>query len=137
VLSVWGLRKSTKLPISNSRNLTFGSLHALVSSWYCCKFATALSLSDSNRFFSPALLGHAGASVAVHKLRCFTSSGNTTSAPYISRIGAKFIAQHTVVLWLYIAFGMTFTNLPFFLPSSIFLIDSNIKALAISTTPLD
>jgi hypothetical protein len=68
MLSVPGLHKSTKLPTSNSRNLTFGSLHVLVSSWYFCKFATTLSLSDSSRYFSLASVGHAGFAVMVHKL---------------------------------------------------------------------
>jgi hypothetical protein len=125
VLSVWGLLKCTKFPISNSHNLTFGSLQALVSSWYFCKFATALSLSDSSRYLFLASLGHTGASVVVHKLWCFTSSGNTTSVPYISRNGVNFFALHTVVLWLHYTFGMTSAHLPFFSPLSIFLIVSN------------
>jgi hypothetical protein len=43
----------------------------------------------------------------------------------------KFVALQTVVLWLYTAFGMTSTYLPFFSPSSIFLVASNIKVLAL------
>jgi hypothetical protein len=92
VLSVRGLRKSSKLPTSKSRNLTFGSLHAHVSSWYFCKFARTLSLFDSNRSFSSALLGHARVAIVVLKLRCFTSSRRTASAPYISWNGVKFVA---------------------------------------------
>jgi hypothetical protein len=136
VFSVWGLHKSTKLPISNSCNLTFRSLHALVSSWYFCKFAMTLSLSNSSRSFSLASLGHAGAPIVVHKLRCFTSSGWTASAPYMSRNGVKFVALHTVVLWLHTACGMTSAHFPFFSPSSIFLIASNIRLLSLSTAPL-
>jgi hypothetical protein len=47
-LSVRGLRKITKSPTSSSHNLTFRSLHAIVSSWYFYKLATALSLSGSS-----------------------------------------------------------------------------------------
>jgi hypothetical protein len=133
VLSVRGLRKSTKLPTSNSRNLTFGSLHALISSWYFCKFVTALSLSDSSRSFSSASLGHARVVVTVRKLQCFTSSGRTL---YISWNGVKFVALHTVVLWLHTACGMTSTHFLFFSPTRIFLIASNIRPLALSTPPL-
>jgi hypothetical protein len=136
VLLVRGLRKRTRLPTSSSHNLTFRSLHAFVSSWYFCKLATALSLSSSSMSFSSSSLGHDGASIAVHKLRCFTSSSSTTSASYINQNGAKFVAL-TVVLWLYTTLGMTFTHFPFFLPSSIFLIASNIRALTLSTAPLD
>jgi hypothetical protein len=133
VLLVRGRHKNTRLPTSNFRNLTFGSLHALVSSWYFCKFATALSLSDSNRSFSSALLGHTGTSITVHKLQCFTFSGRTTSALYISRNGIKFVALHIVVLWLHTACGMISVHFPFFSPSSIFLIASNIRPLTLST----
>jgi hypothetical protein len=122
---------------SNSRNLTFGSLHALVSSRYFYRFSTALSLSDSSKSFSLASLGHDGASVAVHKLWCLTSSVSTTSTPYINKNGVKLVALHTVVLWLHTAVGMTSAHLPFFSPSSIFLIASNINVLALSTEPLD
>jgi hypothetical protein len=97
---VRGLHKCTRLPTSSSHNLTIGSLHAFVSSGYFCKFATALSLSDYSRSFSKASLRHAGASIAVRKLRCFTSSSSTTSVPYISRNGVNFVALQTVVLWL-------------------------------------
>jgi hypothetical protein len=136
VFSVRGLRKSTKLPTSNSQNSTFGSLHALVSSWYFCKFATVLSLSDSSRSFSLASLGHAGVPIAVRKLRCFTSSGRTASAPYINRNSVKFVALHTVVLWLHSSCGMTSVHFPFFSPLRIFLIASNIRPLSLSTAPL-
>jgi hypothetical protein len=98
VFSVKGLHKSTKFPTSNSRRLTFRSLHAFVSSWYFCKFVMALSLSDSSRSFSSASLRHTWVSIAVWKLQCFISSGSTASAPYISRKGVKFVALHTVVL---------------------------------------
>jgi hypothetical protein len=122
VLLVRGLHKSTKLTISNSHILDFKSLHALVSSWYFYMFATTLSLFDSSRSFSSDSLGHARASIVVHKLRCFTSSGSTTSAPYISWDGVKFVPLHTVVLWLHTTFGTTSTHLPSFSPSSIFLL---------------
>jgi hypothetical protein len=137
VLSVRGLCKSTRLPTSSSCNLTFGSLHAFVSSCYSCKFVIALSLSNSSRSFSSASLGHAGASVVVRKLQCFTSSGSIASAPYISQNGVKFVALQTVVLWLHTDCGMTSVHLSFFLPTSIFPIASNIKVLALFTAPLD
>jgi hypothetical protein len=136
VFSLRGLHKSTKRPTSKSGNLTFGSLHALVSSWYFCKFATTMSLCNSNRSFSSTSLGQAGASVMARKLRCFISSGSTALAPYISRKGMKFLALHNVVLWLHTFYGMTSAHFPFVSPSSIFLIASNIKALALSTAPL-
>jgi hypothetical protein len=136
VLSVQGLRKSTKLPMLNSCNLTFESLHALVSSWYFCKFAMTLSLSDSSKSFSSASLGHTGVVVTVHKNRCFTSSGRTASAPYICWNSVKFVALHTIVLWLHTACGMTSVHFPFFSLSRIFLISSNISPLALSTAPL-
>jgi hypothetical protein len=120
VLSVRGLRRSTKLPTSNSCSLTFGSLHALVSFWYFCKFATTLSLFDSRRSFSSALLGHAGVAVAVLKFRCFTSSGRTASALYINWNIMKFVALHTVVLWLHTACGIMSAHFPFFSHSMIF-----------------
>jgi hypothetical protein len=47
---VCGLHKRTRLPTLSSQSLTFGSLHALVSSWYLCRLTTALSLSGSNVF---------------------------------------------------------------------------------------
>jgi hypothetical protein len=128
VFSVQGHHKSTRLPTFNSRNLTFGSLQVLLSSWYCFKFTMALSLSESNKSFSSASLGHAGVSVAVRKLRCFTSSDSTASSPYIKWKGVKIDALHTVVLWLHTVVGMTSAHLPFFLPSSIFLIASNIRS---------
>jgi hypothetical protein len=43
-------------------------------------------------------------------------------APYINWKGVKFVALHTVVLWLHTTVGMSSTHLPFFSPSSIFLI---------------
>jgi hypothetical protein len=132
---VLGVGASQK-PMSNIHNLTFGSLHALIYLWYFCKFATALSLSDSSWSFSSALLGHMGAPAVVHKLRCFTSSGRTTSAPYISLNGIKFVALHTIVLCLHTACGITSACCPFFSPSSIFLIASNIRVFALSTAPL-
>jgi hypothetical protein len=116
VFSVWGLRKSTKLPTSNFRNLTFMSLHALVSSWYFCKFATAFNLSNSSRSFSLASLGHVGALIVVRKLQYFTSSDSTASAPYINQKDIKFVALHTIVLWLHSACGMTSAHFPFFHP---------------------
>jgi hypothetical protein len=58
-------------------------------------------------------------------------------APYINRKGVKFVALHTVVLWLYKAVGMTSAHLPFFSPSSIFLIALKIRDFTLSTTPLD
>jgi hypothetical protein len=122
VFSLRGLRNSTKLPTSNSRDLTFRSLHAIVSCWYFCKFAMALSLSDSSKSFSSALIGHTGAPVMVRKLRCLTSFGRTTSAPYISLNDIKFVALHTIMLWLHTTCGMTAAHFPFFSPSSIFLI---------------
>jgi hypothetical protein len=97
----------------------------------------ALSLSYSSKPFSSALLGHAEASVAVRKLRCFTSSGSNASAPYSNQKEVKLVALHTIVLWLHTAFDMTSAHLPFFSPSRIFLVASNIKALALSTAPFD
>jgi hypothetical protein len=88
-----------------------------------------LSWSGSNKSFSSASLRHVGAFIAVHKLRCFTSFGSTASAPYINQNGVKFAALQSVVLWLHTTLGITFAHLPFFSPSSIFLIASNIKAL--------
>jgi hypothetical protein len=134
---VCGLHTRTKSPTSSSQRLTFGSLHALVSSWYLCKLATTLSLSSSNKSLSSALLGHAGTSADVCRLRCFTSSGSTASTLYISQNGVKFVGLEIVMLWFHTALGMTSGHLPFFSPSSIFLITSNIRALALSTVPLD
>jgi hypothetical protein len=76
-------------------------------------------------------------SVAVSRLQCFTSSGSTVSAPYINQKGVKFVALRTMVLWLRTAIGMASAHLPFFSPSSIFLIALNIGELALSTMPLD
>jgi hypothetical protein len=76
-----GASQKYQVAHAESCNLTFGSLHAPMSSWYFCKFATALSLSDTSRSFSSPLLGHAGATVVVRKLRCFTFSGRTASTP--------------------------------------------------------
>jgi hypothetical protein len=121
-LSVLGLCISTKFPRSNSHGLTFGSLHALVCSWYFYKFTTALSLSDSSWSFSSTSFGHGTVSVAVCRLRCFISSGNIASVPYINRKGVKFVAPQTVVLWLHTVVGMTSTHFPFFSPSNIFLL---------------
>jgi hypothetical protein len=103
-----------------------------------------VSLQQPRAYLNPAgvslqlhLGTHAGASIAVHKLLRFTSSGSTASAPYINRNGVKFVALHIVVLRLQIVVGMTSAQLPFFSPSSIFLIASNINVLALSTAPLD
>jgi hypothetical protein len=65
------------------------------------------------------------------------SLGNTASALYISQNGVKFVILETVVLWLHTALGMTSVHLPFFPPWSIFLIASNIRALALSIAPFD
>jgi hypothetical protein len=80
---------------------------------------------------------HVGVYVEVRKLWCFISSGSTASAPYINQNGVKFVALHTVVLWLHVAIGMTSSHLPFFSPSSIFLIASKIREFALSTASLD
>jgi hypothetical protein len=136
-LSVLGLRRSTRFPRSNSHGLTFGSLHALVCSLYFSKFTTTFSLSDSIKSFSSTSFGHGTVSVAVRRLRCFISSGNIASAPYISRKGVKFVALQTVVLWLHTVVGMTSAHFSFFSPSNIFFIASNIRELALSITPFD
>jgi hypothetical protein len=47
------------------------------------------------------------------------------------------VALQTVVLWLHTTLGMTYTHLPFLLPLSIFMIASNIRALALSNAPFD
>jgi hypothetical protein len=99
--------------------------------------ATVLSLSGSSKSFSSASLGHTRASIVVHKIQYFTSSGSILSAPYINWNGVKFVALQNVVLWLHTALGMISTHLPFFSPSSIFLIALNIRTLALSTAPLD
>jgi hypothetical protein len=85
----------------------------------------------------PLHLGTRGLSVVVRRLRYFISSGNTASAPYINQNGVKFVTLHTVVLWLHIAIGMISAHLPFFSPSSIFLIPLKIREIALSTAPLD
>jgi hypothetical protein len=136
VLSTWlqtclcsqygGFVKVPDFATSNSRNFTFRSLHVLVSSWYFCKFALALSISDLSRSISSASFGHTIVSIVVCKLRCFISSGSTASAPYINQNGVKFVALHTVVLWLHRTVGMTSAHWPIFSPSSIFLIASKI-----------
>jgi hypothetical protein len=97
----------------------------------------ALSVSDSSRSFSSTSFGHTVVSLAVDKLQCFISSGNTALAPNINQNGVKFDALHIVVLWLHTAVGMTSAHLPLFSPSSIFLIASKIREFALSTAPLD
>jgi hypothetical protein len=77
-------------------------------------------MSDSSRSFSSASLGHVGVTIVVLKLQCITSLGRTAIAPYIGQNGMKFVALHTVVLWLHTACGVTFTHFPFFSPSRIF-----------------
>jgi hypothetical protein len=114
MLLVWGLRRSTRFPRSNTRSLTFGSLRVLVCSRYFSKFTTTFSLSDSNRSFSSTSFGHGTVSVAIHRLWCFISSGNISSVPCISQKGVKFIALQIVVLWLHTAVGMTSAYFPFF-----------------------
>jgi hypothetical protein len=83
-------------------------------------FPTTLSLFDSSRSFSSASLGHARVPIAVLKFQCFTSSGRTASALYINWNGMKFVALHTVVLWLHTACGITSVHFPFFSHSMIF-----------------
>jgi hypothetical protein len=56
---------------------------------------TALSLSDSNKSFSSASLGHGDASVIVRRLWCLISSA---SAPNNNRNGVKLVGLQTVVL---------------------------------------
>jgi hypothetical protein len=135
--SVLGLRRSTKFPRSNSHDLTLGSIHALVYSWYFSIFTTTLSLSDSSRSFSSTSFRHGTVYVVVCRLWCFISSGNNASASYISRKGVKFIALQTMVLWLHTVVGMTSSHFPFFSPSNIFFIDSKTRELAFSTAPFD
>jgi hypothetical protein len=89
---VRGLRKSIRFPTLNCFGWTFRSLHALVSSLYFSRFVTALSLSDSNKSFSSASLGHAVLSAVAHKLRCFISFGSIASAAYVNQNGVKFVA---------------------------------------------
>jgi len=50
--------------------------------------------------------------------------------------GVKFVALDAEVLWLQTAFGNSSAHFPFFSPSRLFLIDSKIRALALSTAPL-
>jgi hypothetical protein len=106
MFSMWGLRKSTRFPTFNCFSLTFGSLHALVSSWYFSRFVTALSLSDSIKFFSSASLGHGVLSAATCKLRCLILSDSIAYVLYINQKGVKFVALQTIVLWLYTSIGM-------------------------------
>jgi hypothetical protein len=136
VLLVMGLRRSTRFPKLKSRGLTFESLHAPVYSWYFSKFVTAFSLSNSSKSSSTSF-GHGTVSLAIRRLQCFISSGNIASAPYINQKGVKFIALETIVLWLHTVVGMTFAHFPFFSPSNIFFIASNIRELALSTAPFD
>jgi hypothetical protein len=49
------------------------------------------------------------------------SSGNIASTPNNSWKGVKLVALQTMVLWLHTTLSMTFAHLPYFLPSSIFL----------------
>jgi hypothetical protein len=107
-LSVWGLHRRTRLPTLRSFSLTFRSLQDLVSSLYFCKLATAFSLSDSNKSFSPASLRHDGASAIVRKLLCLISSGSTVSAPNNNQNGVKLVALQIVVLWLHTALPFAF-----------------------------
>jgi hypothetical protein len=97
----------------------------------------AFSLSDSSKSFSFASFGHETVFVAVHRFRCFISSGNIASAPYINRKGVKLIALQIVVLCLHTAVGMTSAHFPFFSPSNIFFIALNIRELTLSTAPFD
>jgi hypothetical protein len=97
-LSVRGLRRRTKLPTLKSLFLTFGSLQFLFLSWYFYRLVTALSLSDPNKAFSSASLGHGGASAVVRKLWCLISFGSTALAPNNNRNGVKLVALQTVVL---------------------------------------
>jgi hypothetical protein len=78
--------------------LTFGSLQDLVSSWYFYRLVTGLSLSNSNKSFSLASLGHGGASAVVHRLWCLIFSGSTASTLNNNRNGVKLVALQTVVL---------------------------------------
>jgi hypothetical protein len=95
---VRGLRRRMRLSTSKSFFLTFRSLQDLVSSWYLCRLATALSLSDSNKSFSSDLLGHGGTFVVMRKLWCLISSGSTASSSNNSQNGMKLVALRTVVL---------------------------------------
>jgi hypothetical protein len=136
VLSTWA---SQKYQISY---IEFSQLYLRISPCPCLfliflQVCNDLSLSNSSRSFSSASFGHMVVSVAFHKLQCFISSSSTASAPYINRNGVKFVALHTVVLWLHMAIGMTTAHLSFFSPSSIFLIASKIREFALSPAPLD
>jgi hypothetical protein len=135
VLSVLGLRRSTRFPRLNSHGLTFKPLHALVC-WYFSMFTTTFSLSDSSKS-SSASFGHGTVSVVIRSLWCFISAGNIASASYINRKGVKFVALEIVVLWLHTGVGMTSAHFPFFSPSNIFFIASNIRELALSTIQFD
>jgi hypothetical protein len=132
-LSVRGLRKRTRSPTLKVLCFTYLSLHDFVSVWYFYKLVTAFSLSDSNRSLSSASNGQNVASGIIRVILCLIFSGVTTSAPNISQNSEKFVAH---VLWLHITFVITSPNLPFFLPSTIFLFASKIRAFAISTAPL-
>jgi hypothetical protein len=74
--------------------------------------------------------------VDVRRLLCLISSGSTASVLNNNRNGVKLAALQIVVLAPY-CLGMTSDCLPFFLPSIIFLIAPEIKALARSTAPFD
>jgi hypothetical protein len=67
----------------------------------------------------------------------FDFLGNTASASNSSLNGVKLVALQVVVLWLHNVLCMTSTHLNFFSPSSILLIATNIKALALFTAPFD
>jgi hypothetical protein len=108
-----------------------------------CLFQIYLQVCDGlesirlGKSFSFASFGPTGVSIAVRKLRCFISSCSTASAPYINQNSVKFVALHTVVLWLHTTVVRTSAHLPFFSPSSIFLIALKIREFALSTVPLD
>jgi hypothetical protein len=86
------LRRRTKLPTLKSLFLTFASLQFLVSSWYFCRLVTAFSLSDSNKTFSSASLGHGGVFAVVRRLLCLISFGSTASALNNNWNGVKLVA---------------------------------------------
>jgi hypothetical protein len=100
------------------------------------KLEAALSLSGSNKSLSLASHGQVGTSVVVHKLQCLISSDSATLASNDNRNSVKFVTLKTIVSWLPTAFGMILAHFSF-LPLRIFLIASNINALARSTTLLD
>jgi hypothetical protein len=74
---------------------------------------TALSLYDSNKSLSSALLGKGLASGIVQELLCLISSGVTASALNNSQNGEKFVALEANVVWLHSAFGITLAHFPF------------------------